>query len=430
MRLLYVCNDFGIAPSGTKGSSVHLRAITRALANLGHEVLLLSPREGPGDDHPARCLLPPGCPPGDESTRLLAQYLAEHGFESTFAQELRPLMYSAWVRDRALEALRDQHVDAVLERLALFSTVGGDLADALDVPLVLEVNAILTEEARAFRRLQLAELGESIETRLLQRADALAAMSEALAERLVARGVRPQRVQVIPNGVDLEAFAETPPHRACRAALGLRDEFVVGFVGSLKVWHGVDILITAFAKLTQEDPAARLLIVGTGPMEHELRSTARSLGIEGAVIFTGNVEHPGVPALLRAMDVAVAPFRSIDGFYFSPIKLFEYMAAGVCVIASRLGQIRQVIEDGVSGLLCRPDDALDLLAKLQRLRQSPELRSRLAANAFNVVRRRYTWAHAGQKTEQIIRAAVAQRNEAETAGPPEIAASRVTRLAI
>jgi glycosyltransferase involved in cell wall biosynthesis len=167
-------------------------------------------------------------------------------------------------------------------------------------------------------------------------------------------------------------------------------------------------------------------------MESELRDRVRKLGMEASVIFTGAIEHARVPTVLRAMDVAVAPFRNMDGFYFSPIKLFEYMAAGVCVIASRLGQIRAVIEDGVRGVLCRPDDPLDLLSKIRRLRESPELRRRLAANALNVVRRQYTWAHAAQKTDQIIRAALARRGGSvvQTPGQADMPATGVMRVAI
>ena len=107
MRLLYLCSDFGIAPGGTKGASVHLRAITRGLADLGHDVRLLSPKEGPGDDHPARRLLPPGCPPADKTSRALKKWLGDHGLDDTIARDLRPLLWNTWVPDQVNELLAE-----------------------------------------------------------------------------------------------------------------------------------------------------------------------------------------------------------------------------------------------------------------------------------------------------------------------------------
>ena len=420
MRILYVCSDFGIKPRGTKGASIHLRAITQGLAQVGHAVSLLSPHEAPGEDHPAEPLLPHGCPPANKTAKLLKGWMLDRGYGDAVAKELRPLLYNPWVFDLALAALSENRPAAIVERLSLFGHVGLDLARALNVPLILEVNAILTEEARKYRSLELQGLAEEMERRVLCSADAVLAVSSPLADALVKKGVSQDRVHVVPNGVDLELFEQAPSREACRAELGLNGQYVVGFAGSLKAWHGVDVLLAAFQRVHQDDASARLVIVGTGPMEDSLRQAARSMGFEEAVIFTGAVPHERVSSLLRAMDVAVAPFREVEQFYFSPIKLFEYMASGTCVVATRLGQISEVIEDGSNGLLCRPDDVSDLSAKLLRVRQSVDLRERLASRALSVVREQYTWAHAAVKTSDVIQGVVSDRSlgaaEQATAG--------------
>ncbi|MFQ5628243.1 MAG: glycosyltransferase family 4 protein, partial [bacterium] len=363
-------------------------------------------------------LVPPGCPPAEETTKLLKGWLRERGYGDAVARELRPLLYNPWVLDRALEALATWKPTAIVERLSLFGHVGLDLARALHVPLILEVNAILTEEARRFRSLVLQQMAEAMEQRVLHAADAVLAVSSPLAERLAEKGVRPERLHVVPNGVDLELFERAPSRAACRAELGLNGGYVVGFAGSLKAWHGVDVLLASFQRVHREDESARLVIVGSGPMEESLRQAARAMRLGEAVVFTGAVEHERVPAFLRAMDVAVAPFRRVENFYFSPIKLFEYMASDTCIVATRLGQISEVIEDGSSGMLCRPDDVSDLSAKLLQVRQSPDLRERLASRALGVVRERYTWAHAAKKTSDVIRdAAEARRQSVSAAGP-------------
>ena len=411
MRLLYVCSDWGIAPDGTKGAAVHLRAITRALAELGHEVSLLHPKGKPDESHPVRALLSESCDIAKDAARLLRDWLAERSLPQGIGREVRPLIYNAWVTPRAFAALRSHPPSAIIERLSLFGCVGLDLAGMLDIPLVLEVNAPLTREASTFRALQLQSLAAEIETRVLRGAQRIAVVSHQLGDRLISEGVDAQKIDVVPNGVDPSEFDAAargdalPPRDVIRAGLGLSDAFVVGFAGSLKPWHGVDVLLQAFAALTDRDPAAHLLLVGSGPAAAELRAAVAEMALEHRVTFTGAVPHDEVPKFLRAMDVAVAPFLPLEDFYFSPIKLFEYMASGTCVIASRLGQIAEVIEDNVDGLLCRPGDVQDLAEQLDRARRSPALRAELGLRARTKVLDRYTWRHTAEALVDCVRAA-------------------------
>lgn len=416
MRLLYVCSDWGIAPDGTKGAAVHLRAITRALAELGHDVSLLHPKGTPEDGHPARALLAESCDTAKDAARLLRDWLAERSLPQGIGREIRPLIYNAWVTPRALTALRSHPPAAIVERLSLFGCVGLDLATMLDVPLVLEVNAPLTQEAGTFRALQLQSLAAEIETRVLRGADRIAVVSSQLGDRLIAEGVDADKISIVPNGVAPSEFNPFPSREAVRAELGLSDAFVVGFAGSLKPWHGVGVLVRAFAELAERDRSAHLLLVGGGPAAAELRAAVAEKGLDRRVTFTGAVPHEEVPKLLRAMDVAVAPFTPMEDFYFSPIKLFEYMASGACVVASRIGQIAEVIEDGVDGLLCRPGDADDLAERIDRARRSPALRVELGVRARAKVLDRYTWRHAAEAMVDCI--STAQRVRATRTALP------------
>lgn len=431
MRLLYVCSDFGIAPTGTKGASIHLRAITGALSDLGHQVQLLSPKKTREEtiigvetshDCPPRALLSGGCPPAEQTGKLLKHWLQDRGLSDSIGRELRPLIYNAWVHDPAMEALRADPPDAIVERLSLFGHVGIDLADALDIPLILEVNAPLVDEATTFRALQLTDLASEIEQRVLSRADAIITVSAVLADQLVGPGVSRKKMHVIPNGVDVDLFNEAASRDVCRANLGFKEEFVVGFAGSLKEWHGVDLLLESFALLRRDDPTARLLIVGTGPCETRLRERALEMKMGEAVVFTGAVTHDRVPEMLRAMDVAVAPFLEVDSFYFSPIKLFEYMISGACVVASRLGQMADIIEDGVNGFLVTPGDECELCRVLEQARQSPDLRKQMGSEAAKVVRARYTWSHTARATSNIIEELVKVRKERRNESPRESSA--------
>jgi glycosyltransferase involved in cell wall biosynthesis len=156
---------------------------------------------------------------------------------------------------------------------------------------------------------------------------------------------------------------------------------VVGFVGSFKAWHGVDFLLEAFKWLRGEDPSYHLLLVGDGPMRAKLEEETRRLGLQEAVTLIGSVPHEEIPRYLALMDVAVAPYPTLHDFYFSPLKLYEYMAGGRAVVASRIGQVAEVITDGFTGLLYEPGNEEALLDCIRRLRADEGLRRELGNNA-------------------------------------------------
>src|SRR6266849_8208211 len=143
--------------------------------------------------------------------------------------------------------------------------------------------------------------------------------------------------------------------------------------------------------LHQWHPSARLLIVGDGPeRENTVAELSGRVPLEVAH-FTGSVHPDEVPALLASMDVSVAPYPTLPHFYFSPLKVYEYMAAGLPVAASRIGQLEELIEDGFNGLLCAPSDPMALAAALNRLYGAPELCARLGQAARATVLPDHTW---------------------------------------
>lgn len=365
MRLLYLCADGGISLRGTKGASAHVRQVTAALARRGHEVTVAC-RRFDGDCRPS----------ADVETALMP------GDESAHAEWLHAL-----VRRRA--------VDAVIERYSLASGPGHHVAAAQQIPLVLEVNAPLVDEAARFRGLRDAPLRRAREAALLRAADAVVAVSEAIAAHCRAAGVAGDRIRVIPNGVDAAAFAGTDG-TAVRLRLGLSPaDPVVGFCGSLKPWHGVDVLVDAVALL---GPGPTLLVVGDGPESAAVRARARALGLAAATVMTGGVPHDAVPGHLAAMDVGVAPYRAMDPFYFSPLKVVEYLAAGLPVVASDLGSLRDLtplVE------VVPPDDAPALARALAALLADPPARRRLGdrGRAFAATR---TWDGVAQRLEEIV----------------------------
>jgi glycosyltransferase involved in cell wall biosynthesis len=294
-----------------------------------------------------------------------------------------------WFRELFVQA----GTDAVLERYSLGS--GAALAAAADLGLrgALEVNAPLVEEAVRFRGLPDAPSWRERERALLTQAESLIVVSTALRERAIASGAVPERITLIPNGADLESFGGGGGPDV-RARLGLGPEIVVGFVGSLKPWHGVGRLVEAMSGLP---PGYCLLVVGEGPERVALEQLSTEVGLRA--IFTGDVPHLEVPGFLDAMDIGVAPFEPMPGFYFSPLKVVEYMAAGLPVVATRQGDLPELLAD--SGLLVQPGDVAGLRAALLRLGADAELRMRLG-NAARDRARKLGWDSVADRVEGVL----------------------------
>lgn len=369
MRVAYVCADPGVPIFGSKGCSIHVQEFLRALLRQGAEVRAYASRVG-GDP-----------PPGLETLPVLRLSIKRDGDAAKREQSL--LAANSELR-HALEYDGSFHL--VYERYSLFSYSAMEYARAGGVPSVLEVNAPLIEEQSHYRTLVDRPSAEQAARRVFGAATALVAVSEEVARYLEQFAQTRGRVRVVANGVDPDRFRP-----ARDSGPRLAEAFTVGFVGSLKPWHGLPSLVEAFAALTTRAPRARLLIVGDGPERERLEASLSDRGVRDAARFTGSVSHAEVPALLNSIDVAVAPYPRLPNFYFSPLKIYEYMAAGLAVVASRTGQIAKLLEDGVTGLLCEPGDERALVEALDRLRREPELRTRLGRAARTAVLRGHTW---------------------------------------
>jgi len=193
MRIAYISADFGVPVFGTKGASIHVRELTRALCRLGHEVVILTPRADgarpPGFDVPVHELPPP---------------------HATGDRERLVRGYGRHLRRRSLDHLRAFAPDAVYERYSLFGTGGLHLARDLDVPLLLEVNAPLAAEQARYRDLDAAASALRVERAVLRSADRVLAVSSGVERWLCELGVDRGRVTVVPNGVDRDRFQSHP----------------------------------------------------------------------------------------------------------------------------------------------------------------------------------------------------------------------------
>jgi glycosyltransferase involved in cell wall biosynthesis len=347
------------------GQSVHVEALVAALRELGHEVLVV----GPG---------------------FYEQ--AEFGGESSFVAALRArlpralaelaeLAYNApsWLRVRL--ACRRFRPDLIYERYNLYYLAGTLVARRKGIPLFLEVNAPLAEERSRHGGLGLPRLATWAERFVWRSADRVLAVTGVLKAMIAAAGVPVERIEVVPNGIDPARFEHLPQRPSSV------DKVVLGFVGFVREWHGLDTVIAAMAA----DPATSLdlVVVGDGPAVSALRQQAAELGVADRVHIVGLVAHDAIPELVAGFDIALQP-RVVA--YASPLKLFEYMAAGKAIVAPDQPNIREVLVDGVTALLFDPAAPDAMWTAIRRLAADPPLRGRLgAAASTEVARRAYTW---------------------------------------
>lgn len=416
MKILYLCSDLGIPILGRKGASVHVREMVRAFARAGHTPIVASPllQKSPWEqpaDIDGTVFHVPLAETSDATALCLKSFNEMIGVENTLPGEIRRIIYNDEMFHRLKRRFEGAPPDCIYERASLYGTAGVQLAQALDVPLLLEVNSPLTIEQSTYRRTAFQELAAAAEQWTLSRADAVLAVSEPLRQQLLGHGLNPSRVSVLPNGVNAALFRPEPREPDVRLRWKLGNGPVLGFVGGLRPWHGVDILPTVLQRLVSRYPHLRLIFVGDGPLRDKLESDLREKEVLQHAVFTGGLAHADVPPVLRHFDVALAPYPLLDHpFYFSPLKLFEYMGCGIPVVASAIGQIAQVLRHEETGLLYPPGDMETLTAHCDRLLSNPHERVLFGNAAAEEVHGRYTWAHNAARVADLASTLQKERN--------------------
>jgi glycosyltransferase involved in cell wall biosynthesis len=349
------------------GQSVHLEELISAFRAAGHEVLVV----GPGVY--------------DQSS---------FGGESRFVarlrrmlpgplQELMELAYNVPAYLRLRRAWKRFRPDLVYERYNLFYLAGAWLARWQHAPLYLEVNAPLAAERAAFGGLRLVRLAFAVERFTWRSATRVMPVTGVLRDIVIDAGISSQRVHVVPNGVVLDRFASLP-------ARGAGEHVVLGFVGFMRAWHGLDVVINALAE-QEAGHGLALIVVGDGPVREDLQRQAAELGIADRVAFPGVVPHDDVPGWVGQFDIALQP-RVTD--YASPLKIFDYMAAGCAIVAPDQPNIREVLRHGETALLFDRTDPNGLWNAVRALAEDPALRQRLGhAARAELETRDYTWRH-------------------------------------
>lgn len=268
---------------------------------------------------------------------------------------------------------------------------------SLGIPVVYEIRAFWEDAAvdhGTSREWGLRyRLTRGLESYALKHVDAVTTICEGLRGDILARGIAPEKVTVIPNAVNIENFSVGgAPDPGLARGLGLDGKQLLGFIGSFYAYEGLSILLQALPKMLPRNPDIRILLVGGGPQEKELKALAAQLGIEDKVVFAGRVPHDRVQDYYNLIDVLVYPrlrMRLTD--LVTPLKPLEAMAQGRLLAASDVGGHLELIRDGKTGVLFKAGDPDALADKVLGLLSKPDLWPALRAEARNFVETERNW---------------------------------------
>ncbi len=393
MRVLFVSLDPFVSSKAPDGAGTHLTGLIEAMRQYGVEIHPFIAGDNSPDSGKNR---------GDLTAQLKRRLPT---WLRVAKRDIRLILHDRNCLPQLLTVAREFQPDLLYERQAFLHDAGRRLARELRVPRVLEVNAP-TYQIRFTNGCFLYSPALAKEKVNAADASAVITVSSALRDYLLERGIRPDKVYTIHNGVD-KGWAGMSHADNPSAGTRARDEPVtVGFVGSFTRWQGIPKLIEAFRRAVLREPELTMVLIGDGPLRRQTETMVRDYGIANKVTFTGQVLRSQVPDLLTRVDIAVL---ADNMSYGSPTKIFEYGAAGKAVIAPRTPAIVEVIEDGVTGLLITPGDAEELANAIVRLARDRLLRCQLGTNWQRKVASEHSWNHVAQKVLAICQKVLARQ---------------------
>lgn len=378
MKWLYVAS--GIPLPGTLGGSTHTLEVARGLAERGHTLhVVAATHEGWGG---LSALARPA------SSRYAGFHLHHIDLPKALSLFAAPLI---------LRLARAVVPDLVMERYYNFAGGGLLAARWLGLPSILEVNALIVDPPEVAKRRLDDRLGGPLRRWAVRQclwADRIVTPLHTTVPPEIAR----TKIIELPWGANVERFAGQP-HPAHGTP-------VVVFLGSFRSWHGVLDFMRAASLLLQRGHNCSFLLVGDGPERAAAERAAAAW--PGRFHFTGAVDYDAVPDLLAGATVGVAPFNTAPhpalraaGFFWSPLKIYEYMAAGLPVVTADIPPLNQVIRDGREGALFREGDVASLAAAISRVLNLPDRGLALGRSARARVVAEFSWARHCAELEQI-----------------------------
>ena len=378
------------------GSAIKAKEFLRAIESLGHKTYLEWRVPQPAPNATGSGKVRDGLKPA------LQKYLREPNRLLQNARHLR----------QEYSILKKQQPDILFSRLEFYNFSGLWLAKWLDLPFVVEADCPPTYEYHNYAQpgeLHLGNLSTRLELANLRGADAVIVLSNILRDYYIDKGIAPEKLHVIPNAADPEKFQVLPKDAEIVRRHDLKDKIVIGWIGALFGWSGIENLIRMAQHFLKTRREVSFLLVGGGKSREFFEQQLCVNGYSDRVILPGAVPHGEVPRYLSCMDIVLAPYPKRDFWYPSSMKVFEYMSAGKAVVATRVGQVAEVIHDGVNGCLFDPEQSDELTQKIGALLDSAALRQRLGEQARRDVEQTWNWRNQAQKMVEIFAEIIERR---------------------
>jgi glycosyltransferase involved in cell wall biosynthesis len=283
-------------------------------------------------------------------------------------------------------------VSLVWEQHDFFPGIGYKLAKKHNVPFIIYVHAPQVWEAAKWgvKRPVWGKLLEKMETRSLKRADIVACVSQQVAQKLKEMGIHENKIMVSPMAVDAHLFSKANSRHIIEE-YDLKDKFVIGWTGSFRSFHGLDILLQVFKKVHDSINSSRLVLVGDGFEMENTMKLANDLGVKDAVIFTGRKSFTEIPDYVDAFDLAIVSARRASDFHYSPLKLREYLGAGKATLAPNAGEIPKMFQDDLHLKLYNVGDIEGTARKIIELYNEQEKRDYIAIKGKEYILKNGTW---------------------------------------
>ena len=304
-----------------------------------------------------------------------------------FVYELLEFSYTFFDFIKLYRAARKFKPDFIYERYNLFLPSGIWVKKIIKKPLLLEINAPLFEERSKYGGLSIKWLARWTEHYVWRNADQLFVVTNVLAECVKKIGINDARITVTPNGVDLEEYNFTHKKVDAKYDLSLGNLLVLGFVGFIREWHGLERVIEVISENNNID--CIFYVIGEGPGKKKLEIQAIERNVEDKVKFVGLIERESIIKHIYAFDIALQPDVVA---YASPLKLFEYMACSCAIIAPDSENIKEVLRHEDNALLFDSNNPNDFACAIERLIKDQNLANKISENARKTIDMRpYTW---------------------------------------
>ncbi|MDB1123720.1 glycosyltransferase family 4 protein [Vibrio algarum] len=343
------------------GQYVHIEEIINALTNLGHEVIIVAPQVAEKSEFGSD---------GGWVSKVRASL-------PKFISEVLEFGYSFYVFFKLCQAIIKHRPDGIYERYNLYLPAGIWAKKLFKLNLILEVNSPLYDERNKYGGISLTRLAKWTEHYTWRNADHVLPVTKVMASYVERVGVSPERISVVHNGIDpLRFHLSESKDRDLR----FKNKLVIGFVGFCREWHKLDEVITLIAN--ENNPNLMLLIIGDGPVLEELKTQAKSLGLENNFHITGLVERKNIPHWLDQIDIAIQPAVTP---WCSPLKLIEYLGTGKAIVAPDTANIRELLKHNHNALLFDSESPENMLEQIKLIISDDVLLKNLQSGAYQTI---------------------------------------------